>query len=127
MPKISLLVPMYNTKEKYLKELIESVKRQTYSNWELVLADGSQEENENYKKYFENERIKYKFLNKNLGISGNSNEAIKLASGDYLGLLDHDDTLSEYALFFVVEAINKNPNAEFFYSDEDKMDEVEKK
>jgi len=123
MPKISLLVPMYNTKEKYLKELIESVKRQTYSNWELVLADGSQEENENYKKYFDDERIKYKFLNKNLGISGNSNEAIKLASGDYLGLLDHDDTLSEYALFFVVEAINKNPNAEFFYSDEDKMDE----
>ena len=123
MPKISLLVPMYNTKEKYLKELIESVKRQTYSNWELVLADGSQEENENYKKYFDDERIKYKFLNKNLGISGNSNEAIKLASGDYLGLLDHDDTLSEYALFFVAEAINKNPNAEFFYSDEDKMDE----
>ncbi len=123
MPKISLLVPMYNTKEKYLKELIESVKRQSYSNWELVLADGSQEENENYKKYFDDERIKYKFLNKNLGISGNSNEAIKLASGDYLGLLDHDDTLSEYALFFVAEAINKNPDAEFFYSDEDKMDE----
>ena len=124
MPKISLIVPMYKTKEKFLKELIISLVKQTYSNWELCLADGSETENENYKKYIESDsRIKYKFLNKNLGISGNTNEALKMATGEYIALLDHDDILSEYALFEIVKCINKNPNAEFIYSDEDKIDE----
>lgn len=123
MPKISIIVPMYNTKEKFLKELVKSVTGQSYSNWELCLADGSPEENEAYKKYLKDERIKYKFLGGNKGIAGNSNAAIEMATGDYLALLDHDDTLSEYALYFVVEAINKHRDGEFFYSDEDKMDE----
>lgn len=123
-PKISIVVPMYKTKEKFLKELIECVINQTYANWELCLADGSPEKNEVYEKYvLKDERIKYKFLNENLGISGNSNKAIEMATGDYIALLDHDDLLAEYALFEVVKCINKYPDAEFIYSDEDKIDE----
>ncbi len=123
-PKISIVVPMYKTKEKFFKDLVKCVTSQTYSNWELILADGSPEENKNFKKYYENDsRIKYKFLNENLGIAGNTNSAIKMATGDYIALLDHDDLLSEYALFEVVNYINKHPNAEFLYSDEDKIDE----
>lgn len=77
-PKISLIVPMYQTKEKFLKELVDSVISQTYQNWELVLSDGSPTENEKYKKIIEKDkRIKYDFLNENKGISGNSNEAIR--------------------------------------------------
>ena len=124
MPKISLVVPMYKTKEKFLKELVECLVRQSYSNWELCLADGSDKENPVYKKYTESDpRIKYNFLNKNLGISGNSNEALKMATGEYIALLDHDDTLAEYALYEVVNCINKYPDVEFMYSDEDKIDE----
>lgn len=124
MPKISLVVPMYKTKEKFLKELIECLIRQSYPDWELCLADGSDKENPVYKKYVElDSRIKYKFLNENLGISGNTNKALEMVTGEYIALLDHDDTLSEYALFEVVKFINKYPDAEFFYSDEDKIDE----
>ena len=123
-PKISVVVPMYNTKEKFFRDLIKCMIDQTYSNWELCLADGSPKENENLKKYIEKDsRIKYKFLNENKGIAGNSNSAIEMATGDYIALLDHDDILSDYALFEVVSYINKWPNAEFLYSDEDKIDE----
>ncbi len=122
-PKISVIVPMYKTKEKFFKDLINCMINQTYSNWELCLADGSPEKNETYKKYYEkDERIKYKFLGENKGISGNTNAAIEMATGEYIALLDHDDILAEYALFEVVKCINKNPNVEFMYSDEDKID-----
>lgn len=124
MPKISLVVPMYKTKEKFLKELVECLVRQSYQDWELCLADGSDKENPVYKKYVElDSRIKYKFLNENLGISGNTNKALEMVTGEYIALLDHDDTLSEYALYEVVNCINKYPEAEFMYSDEDKIDE----
>ena len=123
-PKISVVVPMYNTKEKFFKELIKCMLDQTYSNWELCLADGSPKQNENFKKYInQDERIKYKFLNGNLGIAGNSNSAIEMATGDYIALLDHDDVLADYALYEVVYNLNKFPNSEFLYSDEDKIDE----
>lgn len=123
-PKISVIVPMYNTKEKFFKDLVNCMINQTYSNWELCLADGSPKQNENLKKYIEqDERIKYKFLNENKGISGNTNAAIEMATGDYIALLDHDDILADYALYEVVYAINKFPNSEFLYSDEDKIDE----
>lgn len=123
-PKISVIVPMYKTKEKFFKDLVNCMINQTYGNWELCLADGSPEKNENLKKYYEkDERIKYNFLNTNLGIAGNTNAAIEMATGDYIALLDHDDILAEYALYEVVDCINKNPNAEFIYSDEDKIDE----
>ncbi len=124
MPKISLIVPMYNTKEKFLKELVDSVIKQTYSNWELCLSDGSPKQNPKFQKIIEKDtRIKYKFLNQEKGISENSNEAIQMATGEYIGLLDHDDTLAKYALYEVVKTINQCPNAEFFYSDEDKIDQ----
>lgn len=124
MPKISLVVPMYNTKEKFFKELVNSVISQTYSNWELCLADGSPKQNEKLKKICEKDtRIHYQFLKENKGISGNSNEAIKMATGQYIALLDHDDLLAPYALYEVVKMINKYPKAEFIYSDEDKIDQ----
>lgn len=123
-PKISIVVPMYNTDETFFEELIESLEKQTYSNWELCLVDGSEEKNENLKKYYEGkENIKYKFLNSNKGISENTNEAIKLATGDFIGFLDHDDILSQDCLYEVVKIINKIKNVDFIYSDEDKIDE----
>ncbi len=122
-PKISIVVPMYNTDEVFLKELIESLKEQTYGNFELCLADGSQEENSNLKQYINDERIKYKFLASNKGISENTNEAIKIATGEYIGFLDHDDLLSKDALFEIVKVINENNKVDFIYSDEDKIDE----
>ena len=122
-PKISIVVPMYNTEKLFFKELIDSLKNQTYKNWELCLADGSEVPNELLKDYMDDERIKYSFLNSNLGISENTNAAIKMATGDYIGFLDHDDILSQDALFEVVRAINENKNADFIYSDEDKIDE----
>ena len=123
-PKISIIVPMYNTKEEFFRDLVNCLKNQTYSNWELCLADGSPKENYELKKYLENDsRIKYKFLGENFGISGNTNEALKLATGDYIGLLDHDDLLPVFSLFEVVKAINENLDADFLYSDEDKLEE----
>ena len=123
-PKISVIVPMYNTKEKFFKDLVNSLINQTYSNWELCLADGSPKQNENLKKYYEKDsRIKYKFLGENKGIAGNTNAAIEMATGEYIALLDHDDILADYALYEVVYAINRRPNSEFLYSDEDKIDE----
>ena len=128
MPKISIIVPVYNTPEKFFKELIECMKNQTYSNWELCLADGSPTPLEFRDKYIADEpRVKYKTIDENKGISGNTNEALSLATGDYIGLLDHDDYLPEYSLFEVVKAINENPDVEFIYTDEDKFEEVGKK
>lgn len=122
-PKISIVVPMYNTNEIFFKELIACLKDQTYKNFELCLADGSEKENSNLKQYMNDDRIKYKFLNSNKGISENTNEAIKMATGDYIGFLDHDDLLSKDALFEVVKTINEEDEPDFIYSDEDKIDE----
>lgn len=122
-PKISIVVPMYNTNETFLKELVEALKNQTYSNFELCLADGSEVENPSFKSILNDDRIKYKFLNSNKGISENTNEAISLATGDYIGFLDHDDLLSLDALFEVVKVINEQNEPDFIYSDEDKIDE----
>ena len=125
MPKISIVVPVYNTPEKFFDELVKSLQNQTYSNWELCLADGSPESLEFMKKYPQkDERIKYKVIGENKGISGNTNEALTLATGDFIGLLDHDDLLPAFSLYEVVKAINENPNVEFLYSDEDKLETV---
>jgi len=129
MPKISIIVPLYNTPEQYFIELLESVTKQTYSNWELCLADGSPEKQEYLDGLLEllGEKVKYKFLNSNKGISGNSNEALKLATGEYIALLDHDDIIPEFALYEIVKTINENPKADFIYTDEDKMLETKDK
>jgi len=120
--KISIVTPLYNTPKRFLKEMIQSVKNQTYGNWELCLADGSDNEHKNVKlicKSFAryDKRIKYKKLNNNFGISGNSNKAMEMACGEYIGLLDHDDVLHPSALFEVMKAIC-NEDADFIYSDE---------
>jgi len=121
-PKISVIVPMYNTNVKYFEELVNNMIGQTYTNWELCLADGSKKENNKIIEICnKDERIKYKFLNENKGISQNTNEALKLATGDYIALLDHDDLLPIFALYEVVKTINENPDVEFIYSDEDKI------
>ena len=121
-PKISVVVPMYNTKVGFFEELVNSLISQTYSNWELCLADGSEKKNHAIEEITKkDERIKYHFIGENKNISGNTNEAIKMATGDFIGLLDHDDVLPAFALYEVVDAINKNPDVEFLYSDEDKI------
>ncbi len=121
-PKISIVIPMYNTKYEFFSELLDSILGQTYSNFELCLADGSQNENELIKNKINSLndiRIKYKVLDKNDGISGNTNEAIKMATGEYIAFCDHDDTLALNALFEVVKMINRNKEVDFIYSDED--------
>ena len=127
-PKISVVVPMYNTPINYFRELVDCMIGQTYSNWELCLADGSPEVNEEIKKIVESDkRIKYKFLNENKGIAENSNAALEMAEGDFIALLDHDDLLPVFCLYEIVKAINENPNVEFIYTDEDKIEEVKEK
>lgn len=129
MPKISIVVPMYNTPEKYFKELLESIIEQTYENWELCLADGSPEKAEYLEDLIQplGDKIKYKLLSKNKGISGNSNEALKLATGDFIALLDHDDIIPKFALYEIVKTINENPDVDFIYTDEDKILEENEK
>lgn len=124
-PKISIVVPVYNTPENFFAELVQSLQNQTYSNWELCLADGSPEPIKYMQEYPKKDsRIKYKIIGENKGISGNTNEALTLATGDYIGLLDHDDLLPAFSLFEIVKVINENPGAEFIYSDEDKLERL---
>ena len=123
-PKVSIIVPTYNTPLDFLKPMIESVQGQTYSNWELCIADGSdREETKSFLKQAvsEDKRIKLKLLTANAGIAANTNEAIDLASGEYLTFLDHDDTLAPFALYEVVSALNEAPETDLMYSDEDKL------
>ena len=122
MPKISIIVPVYNTDSHLLDEMISSVTAQSYKNWELCLADGSDSDHdyvgELIKVYASNDsRIIYRKLEKNLGISGNTNEAIGMSTGEYIALLDNDDLLSQGAMYEVVSAIN-DTGADFIYSDE---------
>lgn len=123
-PKISILVPLYNTPEKFFDELVKSLQNQTYSNWQLCLADGSPQPIKFMDKYLSDERISYSIIGENKGISGNTNEALKLATGDYIALLDHDDLLPIFSLYEIVKAINENPDVEFIYTDEDKLEDT---
>lgn len=127
-PKISIIIPMFNTPIEFFRELVDSIIGQTYENWELCLADGSLEQNKEIKKICQKDnRIKYKFIGENKGISGNTNEALSLVTGDYISLLDHDDLLPKFSLYEVVKCINNNPDAEFIYTDEDKFEKVDGK
>lgn len=123
-PKISIIVPTYNTPDEFLREMIDSVKAQSYENWELCIADGSggNTQLENIIKEYANAdgRIKYRFLEKNMGISGNTNMALELASGEYIGLLDHDDALATNALYEIISALQED-DYDILYTDEDKV------
>ncbi len=124
-PLISIIVPVWNTNEKFLIEMLDSVRNQTYENWELCIADGNSEKKsikqilDYYSKI--DKRIKIKYLKENKGIVGNSNEALALANGDFIALLDHDDIIPSFALFEVVKYLNEDKNVDFIYSDEDKL------
>lgn len=122
MVKISILVPLYNTPMNFLQEMIGSVTWQTYQNWELCLADGSDDAHKEVGEYCKklakaDSRIRYQKLAKNDGISGNTNECLKLATGDYIGLFDHDDILHPSVLYEYVKVINEQ-NADYIYCDE---------
>ena len=124
-PKISIVVPVFNPPIEFLEAMIASVREQTYSNWELCLADASPLTHVRpilEKAAASDIRIKVEFLTSNGGIVGNSNAAARLATGDFIGLLDHDDTLAPFALYDIAAALNENPDADFLYSDEDKLD-----
>ena len=119
---ISILVPLYNTPENYLVEMIESVTSQTYSKWELCLADGSDDEHDYVGKICrkfakKDKRIKYKKLDENKGISDNTNACIEISSGEYIGLFDHDDLLHSSVLYEVMKAICEK-DADMVYTDE---------
>ena len=124
-PKISIIIPMYNTPINFFEELVNNLINQTYTNWELCLADGSPEKNEKLEKiYKKDERIKYKFIGENKGIAGNTNEALSLVTGDFVALLDHDDLLPIFSLYEIEKCINENPDVEFIYTDEDKFEKL---
>ena len=123
-PCISIVIPLYNTPIVYLEELLQSVIGQSYENWELCLADGStNREIQEYiqGKYHQEKRIKYSYLEKNGGISANTNAALELATGEYIMLSDHDDVLERDALFCIAELLQGQNPPEIVYTDEDKV------
>ncbi|MGH9583938.1 MAG: glycosyltransferase family 2 protein, partial [Bryobacteraceae bacterium] len=125
-PLISLVVPAFNTSAADLEAAIASVLAQSYPNWQLCIADdaSSRPETREIMERFaaQDERIKTVFRERGGGISAASNSALELAEGEYIGFLDHDDTLSPHALAWVAEALNRNPEIDLAYSDEDKLD-----
>lgn len=123
MVKISILVPLWNNEREFQVQMLESVMNQTYQNWELCLADGSDEAHgymgEICREYAEKSggRIIYKHLEKNGGIAGNTNACLQMATGEYIGLLDQDDLLHPSVLYEYVKAINRQ-GADYLYCDE---------
>ena len=120
--KISVLVALYNTPEKFLREMIDSVVTQTYKNWELCLADGSDDKHTDVgricQEYIEKDsRIKYQKIEKNLGISGNTNVCFSMATGNFIGLFDHDDVMHPSLLFECVKTVCEK-DADYVYTDE---------
>lgn len=125
-PKFSIVVPVYRPDEKYFAQMLKSVMDQTYTDWELCLADGSgsgHEMRETVLKVCKGDsRVKYVALKDNLGISGNTNAALDMSTGDYIVLGDHDDIIRPNALFECASAINEDNTIDVIYSDEDKYD-----
>jgi GT2 family glycosyltransferase len=125
-PTISVVVPVYNTDPRWLTDCIESVRSQIYDDWELCLADDGSSRRQTkrlLRKYRRRDRrIKVKFLKSNQGIVAASNAALALATGDFVGLLDHDDELKPDALLEVVKLLSKDMDLDYIYSDEDKKD-----
>jgi O-antigen biosynthesis protein len=124
-PRISIIVPVYNTDPQWLRPCIESVMRQTYDNWELCLCDDASTNPstiQTLREYEAVEKIRIQYSSVNGGISVASNAALELATGDFVALLDHDDELTPDALGEVVKHLNANRDADILYSDEDKLD-----
>jgi GT2 family glycosyltransferase/2-polyprenyl-3-methyl-5-hydroxy-6-metoxy-1,4-benzoquinol methylase len=122
-PKVSIIVPTYNPKPSWLREAIDSVRSQLYDNWELCIADDASTKpavRALLEEYRMDKRIKVVALENNQGISAASNAALSLASGEFIGLLDHDDELKPDSLYEVVSLLNRNRDLDFIYTDEDK-------
>ena len=125
-PKISILVPVYNVLDRHLIPCIESVLNQVYTNWELCLADDCSSWDsvrETLAKYEGNEKIKIVYRTENGHISRCTNSALEIATGEFVAFMDCDDVLRPNALYEVVKKLNENPNLDFIYSDEDKIDD----
>ena len=126
-PQVSLVMPVYNVKTDWLASAVQSVQKQSYTNWQLCIADDCSTDAQ-LKKLLKDlaaadQRISLVFLDENQGIAGASNAAFKMATGDYVGLLDNDDELAPNALYEVVKAVNREPAVDCIYSDEDKISE----
>jgi O-antigen biosynthesis protein len=129
-PKFSVLMPVFNTQPDELRAAIESVLAQSYANWELCIADDSStrdETREVLQSFSANPQIKIQYLSGRNGISQTCNAAWQLAQGDYVCFLDHDDTLAPHALAYLCEALDRHPEADLLYSDEDKIDLKDKR
>lgn len=125
-PLVSVLLPTYNTDPKHLRLCVQSVVEQSYQNWELCISDDASPEGtiDIVKELAKaDKRIKYVHLKDNVHISGSTNEALAIAKGEFIALLDHDDILMPNALFEMVKAINDNPDGDLFHSDEDKVED----
>ena len=119
-PLISIVVPLYNTPQQFLVELLDSVQNQSYRNWELCMVDAGQDETVGQTvkaRAASDPRIRYRKLDKNDGIAGNTNQGFAMVKGDYVALLDHDDILHPCALWYVAQAIAEQ-GADFVYTDE---------
>lgn len=125
-PKISILVPAFNTPKKLLREMIDSVQKQSYENWQLCIADASEDGNtasDIIDEYCaDDKRIICNHLHANYGISDNTNKALELADGDYIALFDHDDLLEPDCLYEIVKAL-QNERYDILYTDEDKLND----
>ena len=124
-PKISVIMPVHNTRPDWLLDAIESVRAQTYPNWELCIADDASTDprtRKSLRRYALNKRIRRTRLAKNSGISAASNRALSMATGEFVGFLDHDDELKPNALFEAVKLLNLRPELDFIYTDEDKRE-----
>lgn len=130
-PLISIILPVYNPKPRWLRAALDSVLAQTYPNWELCIADDAStnpviaEILEEYR--LKDGRVHVVYRSKNGHIAQASNSALAISSGEFVALLDHDDLLSPLALYFVVQELNQDPNLQFIYTDEDKMDHRERR
>ena len=123
-PLMSIVVPAYETDELFLRQMIDSVIAQTYPNWELCVADGSpgDQVGQTIARHYAGEpRVKYKKLERNEGISGNTNQGFAMAEGEYIGLLDHDDLLAPNALYEIAKVLETEPDTDVIYTDEDKV------
>ena len=122
-PLISIVIPLYETDPKFFCQLIDSILNQTYQNFEVCFADGSETDKLKAvieKNYPNESRLRYKKLEKNLLITGNTNAAIEMAQGEYIAFADHDDLLSLNALYEMVYALNQDRAIDVVYKDEDK-------
>ena len=124
-PLISIVVPVYQAPEEFLRQMIESLIVQTYSNWELCIVNASPDNEEMQKVLAEysagDSRVRFCNLKENLGIAENTNRAFAMTKGEFVGLLDHDDLLAPNALYEIVKILQDHPQADALYTDEDKV------